>query len=90
MSEHILWETINEQKERIAELELQLNHEKNLNKVLEDNNEQLRKLIEKLKICEICEHGGNVGRICYSNELCNNRDKWQLSHRLSERKEYRK
>ena len=57
---------------------------------LQKKNKELEAQVEKMKCCEICEYGGNVLRYCYSEKLCNNRDKWKLSHRLSERKEYRK
>ena len=39
---------------RIAELEAQLEREKNLNQCLSDHNEQLRELIEKMKCCANC------------------------------------
>ena len=77
-------------QEEIAELEQESN------KLLDVINNQdakiadLEQQIEKMKLCEICEYGGNAWRICYSEELCNNRDKWKLSHRFSEIKEYRK
>ena len=41
---------------KIAELEVQLEREKNLNQCMTDNNEQLRELIKKMKCCCNCEH----------------------------------
>ena len=38
----------------LAELEAQLEREKNLNQCMSDNNEQLRKQIEKMKCCANC------------------------------------
>ena len=71
-------------------LRKELAEERKLNSELTEETTQLNAQIEEMKCCEICEYGGNVCRICYSKELCNNKDKWKLSHRLSERKEYRK
>lgn len=34
--------------------------------------------IEKMKRCEICEHSGTYLPICYSNEPCKNKDKFEL------------
>ena len=56
MSEHILWETIKEQKEKITELERKnrLLGER-CNQLLKDKGELTDK-IEKMKCCSNCNH----------------------------------
>lgn len=65
-------------EKRIAELEKE-------NKVLAQNLEDseiiiagLKTQIEKMKRCEICEHSGTYLPVCYSNEPCKNKDKFEL------------
>ena len=53
-------------EKRIAELEAQLEREKNLNQCMSDNNEQLRQLIEKMKNGANCEYGN----IACGNYIC--------------------
>ena len=44
---------------------------------LEEENEQLKAQIEKMKKCAICKYAGGCG-ICLNNEKCHNKDKFEL------------
>lgn len=62
MSEHILWETIDEQKRKIADLEQDLEHKKiairSRNADIKELESQIKKLIDfvlsKTECCDVC------------------------------------
>lgn len=71
-------------------LETELNREKALNKVYEDNNRQLREMIEKMECCQNCKHcseiisykvlgGKEISKICSDGHyVC---DKWEIKEK---------
>lgn len=90
MSDHILWETIKELKEKIADLEKEnrLLGER-CNQLLKDKGELTDK-IEKMKCCENCKYNSYWGNELHCNYglkealqedklvECNKMNKWEI------------
>jgi hypothetical protein len=66
-----------ESEEKITELELQLEREKNLNQCLSDNNEQLREQIERMKCCYNCKHSRTEYEHCRTEKS----EKWEIKEK---------
>jgi 2-oxoglutarate dehydrogenase complex dehydrogenase (E1) component-like enzyme len=58
-------------------LETELNREKALNKVYEDNNRQLREMIEKMKCCYNCKHSRTEYEHCKTDKS----EKWEIKEK---------
>ena len=79
LSEHMLWKTIDEQKQKIADLEQDLERIK-----------ELEAQIEKMKCCENCKYNSYWGNELHCNYglkealqedklvECNKMDKWEI------------
>ena len=90
MSEHVLWETIDEQKRKIADLEQDLKHKKIAIRSRNARIKELEKQIEKMKCCENCKYNSYWGNELHCNYglkealqedklvECKNMDKWEI------------
>lgn len=94
MSEHILWETIEEQKQKIAELEIRNNDLADENRVLNCAIKELKTkyavIYNKLKCCGNCKYHSFWGDELKCNYglkealtqdklvECKNMDKWEM------------